>query len=251
MGRRRTSTTEGRGRLTAGPGKGDGLVPRTLEFIRVQLSAWRDDPSRPEGANEKALNSTLCDFLDVQSRTLHPMVRFKHESLQTTVHSADIGVHGVEQETVIGALDFSIYQPFLVIEAKRLPTPSKDREREYVTGSNDGKPTGGIQRFKLGLHGAGVDTGALVGYLEKEKPAHWHRTINEWIAELAGTTVNGCVWAASESIKEPLIDDANGIAMSVSTHGRAVGCVTESITLHHFWVEMDRPKENDASRGRS
>lgn len=55
----------------------------------------------------------------------------------------------------------------MVIECKRLPTPGgKDREREYVSGFHaNGSPTGGIQRFKLGLHGGQVHDAAMIGYV--------------------------------------------------------------------------------------
>ena len=40
------------------------------------------------------------------------------------------------------------------MEGKRLPTPGSGREREYVASATGEKPGGGVQRFKLGLHGA-------------------------------------------------------------------------------------------------
>jgi len=167
------------GTLSYKPPPGDFLLPRTLSFILSQLPNWRDDPMRPADSNENQMNSSLCDFLDTRSRTDFPMVRFKHQDPQTTTHTVDLGIHGVEQITTVDTYSYTIYQPFLVIEAKRLPAPSKDREREYVAGAD--KPSGAIQRFRLGLHGAGVETALIVGYIESELPAHWHETINEWI----------------------------------------------------------------------
>ena len=78
----------------------------------------------------------------------------------------------------------SLFEPFLVFEAKRLPTPTARREREYVTDSKD--PTGGIQRFKLQLHAPNHETAAMIGYVQKGQLAAWLPAINGWISELVG-----------------------------------------------------------------
>jgi hypothetical protein len=230
------------GRLSYKPPERDRLVPRTLEFIFALLPNWRDDPRRPAGLSEKALNSTLCDFLDTHSRSNFPMVRFKHETPQQGAHMVDLGVHGTDEVTTVGTREYSIYQPFLAIEAKRLPAPSQDREREYVTGTE--KPTGGIQRFKLGLHGANVETGVIVGYVEKETARHWHTTINSWISSLSSTeTRDDTDWSDSEVLSDLRPNEDMGTSWSESIHGRASACCTKSITLHHLWVMMDRNPE--------
>lgn len=237
MARRPKSQSGSFGQLSYRPAPDEGLVPQTLEFVRNQLPNWRDDPQRPQDSSEKRLNSSLSDFLDCRSRSLCPMVRFKHEAPQSGTRTVDIGAHGTEDTTLIGVRSYTIYEPFLVIEAKRLPAPSKDREREYVTGTDkkSGSPTGGIQRFKLGLHGAGVETAAMVGYIESGLPQHWLRTINRWIYELA----DDCRWSTSETLQFDRVDTAKGVSSSVSVHSRSLGCVTDSISLLHLWVVMN------------
>ena len=85
MPRRDPLPPTGTGQISSGPHEDDGLVPRTLNFIREQLPAWRDDPRRPKKLAEKGLNSSLYDFLDVmQRRSEFPMVRFKHEAPRTS-----------------------------------------------------------------------------------------------------------------------------------------------------------------------
>jgi hypothetical protein len=169
------------------------------------------------------------------------MVRFKHETPQRARATVDLGVHGTEEITVVGNYSYTIYQPFMVIECKRLPAPSRDREREYVTGTNkvSGGATGGIQRFKLGLHGADVETGAIVGYVEEQTPRHWHATINGWITTLAaGTSTEGCVWSESETLEHLVFDDEQGTSKAMSIHQRPDVCLTPSIRIHHLWVVM-------------
>ena len=80
------------------------------------------------------------------------MFQFEHEAPQSGTRTVDIGVHGTEEATLIGARPYSVHEPFLVIEAKRLPAPGgKDREREYVTGTDrsSGGPTGGSLRRRF------------------------------------------------------------------------------------------------------
>lgn len=112
------------GHLTYRPSPDDGLILRTLEFVRTQLPAWRDDPKRPQDLPERRLNSSLCDFLDSRARSHFPMVRFKHEAPQTGASTVDIGIHGREEIT-IGARSYTIYEAFMVIEAKRLVSGQK------------------------------------------------------------------------------------------------------------------------------
>lgn len=217
-------------------------MPQALRFVRHQLPIWRDDPQRPQDASEKRLNFSLCNHLN-RFRADHPMFQFEHEAPQMGRRTIDIGVLGTDESTLIGTRVYSSYEPFFVIEAKRLPAPpGKDREREYVTGTarNSDSPTGGIQRFKLGLHGAGVETAAMVGYIESGLPPQWIRAINQWIRELAAATpTDDCQWSESDALQTGRVDAARGISTSTSVHTRSSACVTDSISLHHLWIVMN------------
>ena len=225
------------GRLSYHPASDEGPISTAIEFVRSQLPAWSDAPRRPTGRSEKSLNSSLCDFLDTRARTGCPMVRFKHEDPQAARHTVDIGVHGVDELTLIGVHDYTIFEPFMVIEAKRLPAPSTDREREYVTGAS--RASGGIQRFKLGLHGAKVETAMMIGYVENENARHWFVIINQWISEFIGTsTADGCDWAESDLLEGIVYDDEQHTSSATSIHSRHHTCLTPSIRIHHLWVLM-------------
>jgi hypothetical protein len=229
------------GILSFKPPAGESLVSRTLSFVLSQLPDWRDDPTRPVDSNENQMNSSLCDFLDTRSRTDFPMVRFKHQAPQTTTHTVDLGVHGLEKITSVDTRGYTIYQPFLVIEAKRLPAPSKDREREYVAGTD--KPSGAIQRFRLGLHGAGVRTAAIVAYIESDMPPHWHATVNQWITTFppqGGT--DSLTWSEADELGNFLLDDAHGTSSSESNHKRTSSCCSPSIRIRHLWVVLNWKK---------
>lgn len=235
----------GVGRLSYKPSTDEGLIPKTLKFIRDQLPDWRDDAKLPSDDAEKSLNFHLCVFLNRRSREILPMVHFQHEVPQGKSRSVDMGVLGTEELTVIDARGYSIYEPFLVIEAKRLPAPSRDREREYVAGEkrNNASPTGGVQRFKLGLHGADIEIAVMIGYIQEKTIPYWHAVINQWIGILSKEKAGDkCIWGTDDMIGKYDLDEERGISSSVSDHLRAESCRTKSIRIHHLWVEMEKKR---------
>ena len=242
MGRHDHSHSGAVGRLSIGPSEGDGLVSQTLEFVRRQLPRWRDDPKRPHGDAEKSLNSSLVDFLDSRSRSLLPMARFKHESPQSARRTVDIGVHVLE-DSLIGVRTYAIYEPFYVIEAKRLPAPKgKDRETEYVSGFDPKSraATGGIQRFKLGVHGNRVVAAAIVGFIQQDSPEVWHARINEWISKLTECDAgDGCCWSKFDLLQKLLVSKEDEMANCGSTHQRTKNAAGSTISLQHLWIVMN------------
>lgn len=211
------------------------LALRTIDFVSLQLPAWRDDPNRPAEESEKKLNPQLCKFLDSRARHDFPMVRFDHEEPQSGRRSVDLSASLVDA-MLLEARFHTIYDPILVLEGKRLPAPSSDREKEYVTGNED--KTGGIQRFKLGLHGAQLNLSAMIGYVQAHAARYWHDKINGWISELAsGTIADVCVWNANETLERLEEDTEMRVARYRSVHNRTTG--TE-IELHHLWIVMNR-----------
>ena len=228
----------GVGQITSGLVTQDSLALETLRFVFSQLPAWRDDPDRPEEHSEKRLNPHLCKFLDSRARHEFPMFRFDREEPQVGRRKADLSASLVET-TLLEARTYTIYDPILIIECKRLPAPSKDREREYVTGG--GKRNGGIQRFKLGLYALEHGLAAMIGYIQDRDGRHWHEKINEWIFDLAGGLItDDCDWKADETL-EPIVEqESEGISRYRSIHSRMGSVSSNEIELHHFWIAMNR-----------
>jgi hypothetical protein len=186
----------GRGRISAGLTV--ALADRTLEFVYAELAGWRDDQDRAPEEGEERLNAQLCNYLNVAASHRFPMVFFSHEEKQTGTRRVDMSaVPG--KGGFIGQTYHTIYDPFLVFEGKRLPAPTSSREREYVTGGR--AKSGGIQRFKLALHGAQQTTAAMIGYIQANDAVTWLSVVNQWIRELAsdGTSAEE-TWSLDEQL---------------------------------------------------
>jgi hypothetical protein len=209
-------------------------VERTLGFVKSELPNWRDYPNRSKEESEEKLNAQLCKYLNAQARHKNMPFQFHHEEKQTRDRRVDLSVGPVE-DNVIDAILYSIFDPFLVFEGKRLPPPRKSREREYVTGNEE--KTGGIQRFKLGLHGKDHKIAAMIGYIQKDNSRTWHGRVNSWICDLSKETIEDENWDEKEQLDD-LEDTTDKTAFSKSTHSRSEVCVSDSIQLHHFWVVM-------------
>jgi len=222
------------GRITEGPTA--SLVERTLEFVFSELGAWRDDPSRPLEVAEERLNAQLCQCLNVAALDRFPMVLFHHEEKQAGRSRVDMSAHP-KSGTVVGSTYYSIYSPFLVFEGKRLPAPSADREREYVSGRT--RKSGGIQRFKLGLHGSQHTKAAIVGYVQSGSLREWLSKLNGWIGdEVEDSSQTGEDWKLAEQLLAFKEDTNLRVASSASTHARDKSAVSPEIQIHHFWVVM-------------
>jgi hypothetical protein len=224
----------GRGRISEGPT--DALVERTLEFVRGELAGWRNDPERTREEAEERLNAQLCKYLNVAASHRFPMVLFSHEEKQTGTRRVDMSALPISGG-FIGTTYHTVYDPFLVFEGKRLPAPSRNREREYVTGG--AKKSGGIQRFKLALQGAKQTTAAMIAYIQKDEIEHWRSTINGWIREVASDeTAIDEQWSADEQLSDLTTDHAVHIASASSAHKRRKGAISPEIRIRHLWVVM-------------
>ncbi len=211
-------------------------INTVVDFIVKCLPLWAKDPKRPQESSENILNPALCDFFDVNARNNFPLIRFHHEQPQGGRRQVDLSVKPGEAGIKVSGCEYSIYEPFFVIEGKRLPTPGKDREREYVSGE-EGKITGGIQRFKTGDHGSAFDVAAIIGYIQKNSFEHWLKTINGWIADLSKTFKGSDIsWGNADVLKS--ISSEEKVSMMKSVNKRAPHKCQNSITLYHLWVDL-------------
>ncbi|MCX5646687.1 MAG: hypothetical protein NTZ17_18715 [Phycisphaerae bacterium] len=176
------------------------------------------------------------------------MVAFSHEEPQGSGRYADLSASPVKS-MVIEARSYTKYDPILVIECKRLPAPSKDREKEYVTGTEPAKITGGIQRFKLGHHGARLDMAAMIGYVQAGTASHWLDEVNGWILELVDNPLgDGCVWDETEILRSIGEDGSEDVFSYRSVHKRIANATNAEIEIRHLWIML---LGNEMARGES
>ncbi|WP_143436707.1 hypothetical protein [Hymenobacter crusticola] len=141
--------------------------------------------------------------------------------------------------------DFGVFMhhfnrsPFYTIEAKRLPPPSKSREKEYVIGSNSKKPSGGIERYKLNLHGIGLNESAIIAYVHKNNFIFWHNQINAWIDELIQSNkTSASIWNTNDKLFILSEISPDRLCKFESTSLRKDGT---SINLLHYFINISSP----------
>lgn len=218
------------------------FIAKTVKFVEEQLPQWRDDKTRPAVEAEEDMNGQFCKFLNDRARDHFPMANFHHEEKQGKRRRVDLSVVPSTKAIEVALYD-SIYVPFLVIEGKRLPAPTSDREREYVTGLAE--VSGGIQRFRMGLHGKDLPQALIVAYVQKEDVAHWHRTINGWITALENTGEDKtCEWTAKDALSDLVSDGEAKSSRCESWHLRKD---LLGIRLVHLWICMPPKKKAKGS----
>lgn len=221
------------------------LVFRTIRFVEHQLPLWRDDPTRVGAESEEELNSQLCKFLNDRARSEFPMVFFHHEERQGMRRRVDLCALPTREAVAAATYLAAIYNPFLVLEGKRLPAPTAARQREYITGFND--RSGAIQRFRLCLHGAEHNIAVIIGYVQANDAPSWHNALNGWIMDLATSDEDTtCGWNVADGLQPLVQDSPSGMSRCESNHARIGRPGIGVIRLIHLWVRM-----RSNSRGRN
>lgn len=118
---------------------------------------------------------------------------------------------------------------FFAIEAKRLPAPRSDREREYVSGAR-----GALERFKRGVHGRGLRFVGVIAYVQGNDFTFWRETINGWIDDLMRERPASLLW--EEGDKLGLESSTARSARLRSTSRRHPDDAL--LTVFHVWVQL-------------
>lgn len=113
---------------------------------------------------------------------------------------------------------------FFSVESKRLPSPEKSREKEYVIGVTN---NGGIERYKTEKHGKGLNKCGLLGFVEKEDFKYWTATINNWIEDLANTNKS---WNSDEILSKIESNSSFCVLKSIAHRNK------DDINLSHLWI---------------
>lgn len=237
------------GHLTPTLHRPSAWLETIVDFIYARLAEWRDDPFRPHETAETRLTAQLCQFLNGATRAAGlDSVVFHAEVPDPTVpgRTLDLAPGPCGCVIWIDGRRHSLYDPILPIECKRLPTPrGADRERrEYLHTQK--RTTGGVQRFKAGLHGAGHSTGVMIGYVQEGSLPDWFQRINWWVRVLVRAGVLG--WSAGDSLRRKAHDRTHRIAKHGSVNAR-MG--SGPIAMHHLWIDMQPAAVEAASSNNS
>ena len=222
---------------------------RIEDFLRTNLPAiasgmkgWTDN--KASRLNEKVIASNLCIRLNYAADD--ELFRFHHEDPQNkaATRTLDMGTYPRPRLTVVGHAMGPLVRLY-GIEAKRLPTPNQSGEirlREYVVGRWESKAivhkskSGGIERFKEGMHGEDLDRAAMFGFVQSEGFNHWHSEVNGWIDDLITSPIpsHQARWENQDRLA-PYPAPGPRVAELRSDHARANG---SAIRLTHFWLDL-------------
>jgi hypothetical protein len=135
-----------------------------------------------------------------------------------------------EQETNMGKEDIYFHLNddnctcIFYVEAKRLPKYKTNKEEEYVVGkSSTGNPSGGIQRYKLEIHGSPyLQHNGMIAYVE-------NKTIKDWLLIVNKKIEN-------EYPQDSLLTSINTQYEYTSTHFYTNNEM--KFKMHHFWIDL-------------
>lgn len=206
-------------------------VSAILQQIEVSLPGFSEFIS-PAAATKKINEEVITQEIVLYLLAVQNTFRFVQENKGPTRGKEDIGVYPYERV----AFD----NPYFVLEAKRLPAPPpvNKRKKEYVSYIDDeNKRKGGIERFKLAMHGPNMHHCGMIGYVEKETFAHWLKEINEWINDLATIKSDPDVdWKKEEELS--LKAEKVKYAVLDSICLRKQNGKYDKLKLSHFWVKI-------------
>lgn len=232
-----SSQVAGNGNLSMGIAPEKSIVA-VVEFLRRNLRAFVKTKCKETNVPEESINQLLCIFLNRQAVSypfrFHP--EFIEDLKSGKSPKVDFGTMSDDSSLIVSDITYSEDDSFFSIEAKRLPTPGSNREKEYVSGHI--KATGGIERFKKGIHGSRLKYAAIVGYVQKENFDHWYLTINSWIGDLV-TQESDCIWSEDDKLKKQEGQSDEICVELFSENSRHMeGHAKEMIKLYHFWIDL-------------
>jgi len=219
----------------------DSSIKSVVEFIEIHFTKFSKKVKGEITTSEKSLTDKLCKYFN-RNVGNYPFY-FHHENVENHASGispqTDIGTLSEEEKLTVGDRSYGEFDSFFSIEAKRLPTPRQNREKEYVIGKD--RPSGGIERFKKKIHGKNLKYAAVIGYIQEEDANHWFLKINDWIGELIASTPE--LWKEDDKLTKQDIE-LDGLNKFISKNFRAeVDGQEDFINLFHFWISLIDEKD--------
>lgn len=221
------------GSLTAGTLRLHESIDSAWQHLCDGLKALADKGTDDQVTlNENALTQRLLTELEQVSwdRPYFFQKEFMEDDSTGNSRRTDVAVQARQGAcVVVDGIGFSNGKRFLALEAKRLPAPRNDREREYLIGEH-----GGIERFKKGDHGRELKTVGIIGYIQRHAFDYWRDRINGWIDQLIPTSLPELPWDLQDRLdmeeNSPQLARLQSRTLRVSDNKR--------ITVRHLWVQM-------------
>lgn len=202
-----------------------------VEFFKTHLPQFAESVLNTNIDIEDGLNSQLARF--ITNAAAQEIFFAERESMEDETRgnspTVDIGIY-------LKVEDAGIDPPLItVFEGKRLTTklPNK-RRREYVIGHEKGGKhihCGGIERFKLGIHGGRLNRAGMIGYLQDGTPDSWLKKISAWICDLCSQPCDPA-WSEREQLT---LQETDG---RVTEYSSVVNRVDSELRLTHLWIDL-------------
>jgi hypothetical protein len=233
--------------VSAGKIKGpepDSSILAVVAFVEKHLISFSQKYTGSPIENEKGLTQKLVLLLNFHANSEGCLFWFDKEYMenpeQGTSPQVDIGtITKLEQGIVIESKSYSKEESFFSLEAKRLGGKlEKKRSKEYLIGRFEHKKyinSGGVERFKQGIHGKNLKYGAVIAYVQKHDFSHWHNRINSWIDDLIQKQLKSSVnWTLKDKLSMEYSKSLTAKFISVNSRQN------DSVTLFHLWTKLFR-----------
>jgi hypothetical protein len=183
--------------------------------IQLQLLALIEKRTQKEGIK----NQDLADELNIIGTTL------KNEKLWYGCQKENVKASN-HREDIFFYLKNSEHSRVFFIEAKRLPILDTIDHEEYIKGNDDDHPSGGIERYKLGLHGdpEWMNEYGMIGYIENKSIEEWLEIINQKLTEVYP---EDSTLVAKKDFENEYF----------STH-KSDKYKSGEFSFHHFWIDL-------------
>lgn len=228
-----------KGKLEKGPPDNTSIL-EVVAFAEKHLIGFSRKYSDSKIKNEKGLTQKLVLLLNFYANKESYPFWFHKEYAEDTEQGdspqVDISTITKEESIIIESRVYSYEESFFSLEAKRLDRLGKRREKEYLIGRSEKKKyvsSGGVERFKQGIHGRKLKYGAIIAYVQIYDFSHWHKKINSWIEALIQKKIKSPVkWTQRDKLKKKYVKLATAKFISVHPRGK------DSITLFHLWTNL-------------
>ena len=193
-------------------------------------------------SNEKGLTQKFCILLN--RRKIKEPFFFQPEDMEDQEKGnspqVDVGIFSDKEKIIVLDTIYGENDAFFKMEAKRLGKLGVAREKEYVIGRiENGKylDTGGIERFKKGIHGRKLKHAAIIGYVQNENFDYWFLEINSWIEELIKS--KSTFWKKEDKlIKTHSKNIESSLVLKPISYRTKPDSIPDFIQLTNFWVDL-------------